>query len=207
MDSQRHSVNLSKPVKSESWTDPVTGEIYPGGNPNVVPTPTTPTATATNFTTAQQPVGGVPTPQQNVYPQNGGYSQPSQPSVTVDDGKKFCKFCGERIPMDAVICVKCGRQVEQLQSAQPQPQQIVINNTSSSNNNASYNNAMPVGRPKNKWVAFFLCLFMGELGIHRFYEGKIGTGLIYLFTCGLLGIGWLVDLIRILIQPNPYYVR
>ncbi len=27
---------------------------------------------------------------------------------------KFCKYCGEKIPVDAVICIKCGRQVEEI---------------------------------------------------------------------------------------------
>lgn len=51
---------------------------------------------------------------------------------------------------------------------------------------------------KNKWVAFFLCLFLGFLGAHRFYEGKIFTGILYLCTLGLGGIGVIVDLVRIL---------
>ncbi len=63
-----------------------------------------------------------------------------------------------------------------------------------------------VGQPKNKWVAFLLCLFLGVLGAHKFYEGKAGMGILYLFTAGLCGIGALVDLISILLKPNPYYV-
>ena len=35
-------------------------------------------------------------------------------------------------------------------------------------------------------------------GVHRFYVGKIGTGFLYAFTRGLYGIGWIVDLILIL---------
>lgn len=52
--------------------------------------------------------------------------------------------------------------------------------------------------PKSKGVAAVLCFFFGGLGIHRFYVGKVGTGLIWLFTLGLFGIGSLVDFIMIL---------
>ena len=63
----------------------------------------------------------------------------------------------------------------------------------------------PSVKAKNKWVAFFLCLFLGILGVHKFYEGKILLGIVYLCTGGLLGIGWLIDLITLLFKPNPYY--
>lgn len=52
---------------------------------------------------------------------------------------------------------------------------------------------------KKKWVAFILCLFLGFLGAHRFYVGKIGTGILYLFTGGMFFIGTIVDLVKILL--------
>ena len=50
---------------------------------------------------------------------------------------------------------------------------------------------------KNKITALLLCIFLGGLGIHRFYVGKIGTGIVWLLTGGVLGIGWLIDIIMI----------
>lgn len=48
---------------------------------------------------------------------------------------------------------------------------------------------------KSRLAVALLAFFLGELGIHRFYVGKIGTGILYIFTFGLLGIGSLVDFI------------
>ena len=49
-------------------------------------------------------------------------------------------------------------------------------------------------------VRFILCFFFGIFGAHYFYDRRPGLGLLYLFTWGLLGIGWLVDCIRLLIK-------
>lgn len=52
--------------------------------------------------------------------------------------------------------------------------------------------------PKSKGTAAVLCFFLGCLGVHRFYVGKIGTGLLWLVTLGLCGVGVIIDFIMIL---------
>lgn len=56
----------------------------------------------------------------------------------------------------------------------------------------------PIKSQKSKTTAGLLCFFLGEFGIHRFYVGKVGTGILWLFTAGLFGIGWFIDLIVII---------
>ena len=51
---------------------------------------------------------------------------------------------------------------------------------------------------KNRGVAALLCFFFGVFGIHRFYVGKVGTGLLWLCTGGLFGIGAFIDFIFII---------
>jgi len=47
---------------------------------------------------------------------------------------------------------------------------------------------------KSKGVAYLLWFFLGVFSAHRFYLGKIGSGILYLLTGQLFGIGWLIDL-------------
>lgn len=58
--------------------------------------------------------------------------------------------------------------------------------------------------PKNKWISLALCIF--TVCGHKFYEEKIGIGILYLFTGGIFGIGYIIDIITLLFKPNPYYV-
>mgnify|MGYP000134738094 CR=1 FL=1 len=124
----------------------------------------------------------------------------------------FCPNCGK--PKEANIPANINQpiQVNQPQSKTQQSEQvpvsIIINNTNTNTNTNTPPNitAQKLPTPKNKWVAFFLCLFLGWFGAHKFYEGKILLGILYVFTFGLFGIGELIDLIVLLFKPNPYYL-
>src|SRR5579862_6156744 len=54
--------------------------------------------------------------------------------------------------------------------------------------------------PPEFWTVFFLCLFLGTLGAHRFYAKKYKTAVFQLFTCGGLGLWALLDLLLILVD-------
>jgi TM2 domain-containing membrane protein YozV len=61
----------------------------------------------------------------------------------------------------------------------PQPQVVIVQ----------------AGRPKkDTGIAYLLWFFLGLWGAHRFYTGDVGLGVLYLFTAGGCGIGWLIDL-------------
>jgi len=89
---------------------------------------------------------------------------------------KYCEHCGELIHREAVVCPKCGRALGPLREKLE---------------------GKEGASEKSRLVAILLCWFLGVFGIHRFYVGKIGTGILWLLTFGLVGIGSLVDLILI----------
>lgn len=52
---------------------------------------------------------------------------------------------------------------------------------------------------KRRTTALLLCIFFGWFGAHRYYVGKIGTGILYTFTAGLFFVGWIIDIFKILL--------
>lgn len=103
-----------------------------------------------------------------------------------------CPYCRTRNPGYKHICVNCGAQ---LLEAVREPEQ--------SNQNDSFDNR---GVLKSRTKALLLCIFLGCFGAHKFYERKTTMGLIYLFSFGLFGIGWIVDIVLIAFKTKHYYV-
>ncbi len=99
----------------------------------------------------------------------------------------YCNKCGKEIDDEALICPYCGcgtvnyirDQAKAEARAQTQPPH-------------------PAPGQKTRTTALLLCIFLGGLGAHRFYVGKIGTGVLWLLTLGFGGIGTIVDLICII---------
>ncbi|MCX6677035.1 MAG: zinc-ribbon domain and TM2 domain-containing protein [Methanothrix sp.] len=78
-------------------------------------------------------------------------------SESVPQSSKFCSECGAKISAKAEVCPKCGVRL-----------------------------ATTAGSEHNKTTAALLALFLGGLGLHKFYLGRIGMGLIYLVFCWTL---------------------
>jgi hypothetical protein len=87
----------------------------------------------------------------------------------------YCRSCGAVIKQEPEICPKCGVRQRKLPGA--------------------------VGPVSSKDIipAAVLCFFLGWLGIHRFYVGKSGTGVLMILTVGGCGIWALIDFIMIVV--------
>jgi TM2 domain-containing membrane protein YozV len=85
--------------------------------------------------------------------------------------------------MSLVHCTECGAQVS---------------NTAQSCPKCGAGQELPKS-PKGFVPVILLCLFFGMIGIHRFYVGKIGTGILMILTLGGFGIWAMIDLIIIII--------
>jgi len=94
----------------------------------------------------------------------------------------LCPQCGAPAQEGAAKCEYCGAAIAQpVQSAQPvqqaQPQQVVYVQQSTVNPERAN---WPI---KNKIVAALLAILLGTLGIHKFYLGQNGKGILYLIFC------------------------
>jgi TM2 domain len=105
-------------------------------------------------------------------------STAEQPAVDGSTQIVYCARCGGVMSATDRFCHACGWEVGSARALRiPTP---VVNPSD-----------------RNRLTALLLCVFLGWFGAHRFYVGKIGTGLIWLFTLGFMGIGVIYDIIFI----------
>jgi TM2 domain len=92
-----------------------------------------------------------------------------------------CPSCGGPTPNPGELCPTCDAKQRDIFNAPAQRSQAA---------------GAPVDQ--SKFVAtLLLCLFVGNLGVHRFYTGHVAIGIVQLLTCGGCFIWWLVDFILI----------
>jgi len=103
--------------------------------------------------------------------------------------RRFCGNCGKPVSEISIVCTNCG---------------VGMQSTSRAQN--------PVTNDHKDWLTtLLLCIFLGGIGIHRFYTGHTVIGVVQLLTLGGCGIWTLIDLIMIITggfkdaQGNPLY--
>jgi hypothetical protein len=109
-----------------------------------------------------------------------------------------CPRCGAQVAFGVGFCSNCQTPLKWPAPQQPPPYQPPAQYQQPPpqyHQQASYSQQDAVLSPKSRLAVTLLAFFLGELGVHRFYIGKVGTGLAMLFTLGGLGIWAFIDFI------------
>ncbi len=105
----------------------------------------------------------------------------------------FCTNCGKQMNDGDMFCPACGSGVSSTRGTTPQ-----YTSAPQYNGAPQYTYAPLAGVSDKDWLtALLLSILVGGLGVHRFYVGKIGTGVLWLLTAGVFGIGVIIDIIMI----------
>lgn len=111
-----------------------------------------------------------------------------------------CATCGANLNQQAYECRYCGEPVRSRPAATQPPEIHVHRHAGPEGPRHVYvEHHVHVRSGRSRLILLLLCIFLGGFGIHKFYEGKPGMGLLYLMTHGFFGIGRILDVICIAI--------
>ncbi len=106
---------------------------------------------------------------------------------------RYCSSCGRELGEESGFCPGCGTSLHQTAAVHaPEAETAVPVPRMSEQRGISRTEKLIL-------PAFLLCFFLGVFGAHRFYVGKVGTGILQLLTLGGLGVWALIDMIMIIV--------
>lgn len=102
----------------------------------------------------------------------------------------YCPQCGMKMAASDRYCGGCGWDAEQPESPPSQADRLRREPPPTPRRTAPPSDF-------NRLTTFLLCLLLGFFGVHRFYVGRTGSGVLWLLTGGILAVGWIYDLVMI----------
>lgn len=125
------------------------------------------------------------------------------------EAQGMCTYCGKPFCNECLVEVKgkmyCKDDLgnvldEAKQASNGQPVINITNSNDSVNTNTNVGGGFYGAPRKSKMTALILCIIglFGIGGLHRMYVGKVGSGVLHFLTCGICGIGTIIDLISII---------
>ena len=129
----------------------------------------------------EAPAGALPEPREPEAP---------EPAAEPEVETLFCPHCGTQMLSTDRYCGGCGWDAEHPDD-EPAPKQHERREPPPTPRRT------PPASDFNRLTTFLLCLLLGFLGVHRFYVGRAGSGVLWLLTGGILAVGWIYDLVMI----------
>ena len=109
----------------------------------------------------------------------GGFRDPPQ-AATLGPNKKHCHACANILDVRAELCPQCGVRQPFIPAMAPPPAPYGVPQPYGM---VHANQAMVPYTSKNKVTAGLFAILLGGIGIHKFYLGQVGSGIVYLLFC------------------------
>lgn len=119
---------------------------------------------------------------------------------------KLCKECAHEVKETATICPYCGTPLKMNKEITIEETTEKQTYTNEKQDKQPYMDNGLIRGPFCKWISLPLCIILGWLGAHKFYERKYFMGVLYAFTLGFWGVGIVLDIINLALKPKYYYI-